>query len=94
MAGAAGFEPANVDSKNRCSTKIAMPNGGIINSNNILKLENCLTDWCYISHIEISGWISKDYIWGVYKDEIYNQIFYQPIINQYWKFLESKFLKN
>jgi len=30
MAGAAGFEPANVDSKNRCSTKMAMPNGGIL----------------------------------------------------------------
>ena len=30
MAGAAGFEPANVDSKNRCSTKMAMPNGRIL----------------------------------------------------------------
>ena len=70
------------------------PNGkliGIIKSNNIINLENCLIDWCYISHIDISGWISKGYIWGVYKDEIYNQSFYQPIINQYWKILESKF---
>ena len=25
MAGAAGFEPANVDSKNRCSTKWLCP---------------------------------------------------------------------
>ena len=69
------------------------PNGklvGVIKSNNIINLENCLIDWCYISHIDISGWISKDYIWGVYKNEIYNQSFYQPIINQYWKFLDSK----
>ena len=56
---------------------------------NILNLENCLIDWCYISHNYISGWISKDFIWGVYKDEIYNQKFYQPIIYQYWKFLVS-----
>ncbi len=72
------------------------PNGkivGIIKSNNILNLEHCLVDWCYISHIDISGWISKDFIWGIYKDEIYNKSIYQPIINQYWKFLESKFAK-
>ena len=70
------------------------PNGkliGIIKSNNILNLEICLIDWCYISYKETSGWISKDYIWGVYKDEIYNRSFYQPIINQYWKFLENEF---
>ena len=70
------------------------PNGklvGIIKNNNIINLENCLIDWCYISHIDISGWISKDFIWGVYKNEIYNQSFYQPIINQYWKLLESEF---
>ena len=30
MAGVAGFEPTNVDSKNRCSTKMAMPNDGIL----------------------------------------------------------------
>jgi len=28
LAVAAGFEPANVDSKNRCNTKMAMPNSG------------------------------------------------------------------
>ena len=70
------------------------PNGklvGEIKSNNIINLENCLIDWCYISHIDISGWIYKDFIWGVYKDEIYNRSFYQPIINQYWKFLDSNF---
>ena len=70
------------------------PNGkliGVIKSNNIINLEYCLIDWCYISHIDINGWISKDFLWGVYKDEIYNQSFYQPIINQYWRFLDSKF---
>ena len=30
LAGAAGFEPTNVDSKNRCSTKMVMPNGRIL----------------------------------------------------------------
>ena len=79
--------------KNKKEKKIYnRPNGklvGIIKSNNIINLENCLIDWCYISHNYISGWISKDFIWGVYKDEIYNQKFYQTIIDQYWKFLVS-----
>ena len=73
------------------------PNGklvGVIKSNNIINLENCLVDWCYISHVEISGWISKDYVWGVYKNEIYNKSFYQPIIDQYWKILDSKYFND
>ena len=40
MAGAAGFEPANVDSKNRCSTKMAMPNDGILGFIYSTKLKN------------------------------------------------------
>ncbi|MDC0058125.1 SH3 domain-containing protein [Pelagibacteraceae bacterium] len=70
------------------------PNGkiiGIVKNYNILSLERCLINWCYISHKSIKGWISKNFIWGVYKDEIYNKPFYQPIINQYWKILETKF---
>ena len=72
------------------------PNGkeiGIIKKNNILLLEKCLENWCYISNQLIEGWVSKDGIWGTYKDEIYNIKFYQPLINQYWKILDSNFLK-
>ena len=70
------------------------PNGKIIgkvHNYNILSLEICLTRWCYISIKDIEGWVSKDFIWGVYKNETYNLPFYQPIINQYWKILESNF---
>ena len=71
------------------------PNGtiiGIINNNNILSLENCLINWCFISHDNLKGWLSKESIWGVYKEEIFNKSFYQPLINQYWKILNNKYL--
>ena len=63
---------------------------GIIKKNNILKLETCLRYWCYISYEDIHGWVSKDNIWGVYEKKIYKIKFYQPLINQYWKILNSK----
>ena len=69
------------------------PNGneiGIVEKNNILKLESCLKNWCLVSHQKIRGWLSKEFVWGVYETEVYNQSFFQPIINQYWKALESK----
>ena len=66
---------------------------GIIKKNNILRLEKCLEDWCFISNQLIEGWITKDGIWGAYNKEIYNIKFYQPLINQYWKILEIKFFK-
>ena len=59
---------------------------------NILKLKLCLKDWCNIPHQNINGWLAKEDIWGVYSKELYNVKFYQPIINQYWKILNSKFL--
>ena len=62
---------------------------GIIYKNNIIKLEKCLINWCYINHKKIEGWISKEHIWGVYPKEKYNLGFMQPLINQYWKILES-----
>ena len=71
------------------------PNGkiiGIVKKNNILSLESCLLNWCYISNSNIEGWVSKNFIWGVHEDEILNEPFYQPIINQYWKILDSYFL--
>lgn len=66
---------------------------GIIKKNNILKLKSCVLDWCKVSHKNINGWLLKKDIWGVYVSEIYNKKFYQPIINQYWKILDSKLLR-
>lgn len=69
------------------------PNGkikGIIKKNNILNLQNCTLNWCKVSHNNFSGWILKNNIWGTYKTEIYNIKFYQPLIEQYWKILNSR----
>ena len=62
---------------------------GIIQKNNILILEQCLKNWCYIYNADIRGWVKKAGIWGVYKKETYNVKFYQPIINYYWKVLDK-----
>ena len=70
------------------------PNGnqiGMVEKNNILNLESCLQNWCLVSHQKIRGWLSKEFIWGVYETEVYNKSFFQPLINQYWKILDSKF---
>ena len=71
------------------------PNGkakGIIESNNILELKSCTISWCKVSSGPFSGWVSKDGIWGTYKKEIYKRKFYQPLINQYWKLLNSSLI--
>ncbi len=82
--------------KNKSAKIFDRPNGleiGVINKYNILKLEICIEYWCYISHEEVNGWLSKDDIWGVYKKELYKVKFYQPIINRYWKILDSNWFK-
>ena len=69
------------------------PNGkikGLIKNNNILKLKSCTPNWCKVSKGSFRGWILKDSIWGTYENEIYNRKFYQPLINQYWKVLNSR----
>jgi SH3-like domain-containing protein len=71
------------------------PNGkitGLIKKNNILDLNSCILNWCKVSQNNISGWLLKKNIWGVYETEIYNIKFYQPFINQYWKILNSELL--
>ena len=72
------------------------PNGkiiGIIKKNNILDLKICIINWCKVNQNKIKGWLLKKNVWGVYDFEIYNAKFYQPIINQYWKILNSKIFK-
>ena len=72
-----------------------IPNGkiiGIIKKNNILDLNLCILNWCKVTQNKFSGWLLKKNIWGVYDNEIYNVKFYQPLVNQYWKILNSRFL--
>ena len=72
-----------------------IPNGkiiGIIKKNNILDLNLCILNWCRVTQNKFSGWLLKKNIWGVYDTEIYNVKFYQPLVNQYWKILNSRTL--
>ena len=72
-----------------------MPNGkiiGIIKKNNILDLNLCILHWCKVTQNKFSGWLLKKNIWGVYDNEIYNVKFYQPLVSQYWKILNSRLL--
>ena len=62
---------------------------GVIKKNNIVKLKSCNLNWCKVSQGLVNGWVLKKNIWGIYEDEIYNRKFYQPLINQYWKILNS-----
>ena len=72
------------------------PNGeviGNIKKNNIFNLKSCLLNWCKIYNKNLSGWVYKNSLWGVYDDEIYKKSYLQSIINQYWKILDSELLK-
>ena len=62
---------------------------GLIKNKNVLELKNCTLDWCKVSKNSIEGWVLKENIWGVYEKETYNTKFYQPLITQYWKILNS-----
>tara|TARA_B100001059_G_scaffold164171_1_gene163696 strand:+ start:43 stop:591 length:549 start_codon:yes stop_codon:yes gene_type:complete len=63
---------------------------GIIKKKNVLELRSCTLHWCKVSKDSIKGWVLKEYIWGIYEREIYNTKFYQPLINQYWRVLNSR----
>ena len=59
---------------------------GEIGSRNIVKIKICLLKWCLIELQKNKGWISKNKLWGVYKNEQINIPFYQPIINKIWEY--------
>lgn len=63
------------------------PNGlkiGEIGKNNIVKINRCLLQWCLIYFKNNKAWIKKNKLWGVYEDEIFNNPFYQSLLNRYW----------
>jgi len=75
-------------SKKNKSAVFKHPNGkkiGEIGQNNIVKIKVCLDNWCHINFLQYKGWINKNEIWGVYKNEKINVPFYQPLINIIWK---------
>jgi len=62
---------------------------GIIGNKNIVEINKCLEKWCLIKLKNNKGWIEKKILWGVYKSEIYNIGFIQPLINLYWNILSK-----
>jgi SH3-like domain-containing protein len=79
-----------ISNSNEESKLFNFPKGnqiGIIGKNNIIKIKKCLTQWCLIQYKKNKGWIKKENIWGVYKDEIYKINFTQPLIEIYWKIM-------
>lgn len=35
------------------------------------RIEECLIGWCQLRFGDHKGWIRRDYLWGVYEDELY-----------------------
>ena len=60
---------------------------GKIGKRNIVKVNRCLKNWCYIMFEKNKGWITKNNLWGTYEDEVFNIPFYQFFINLYWKLI-------
>ena len=58
---------------------------GKIGKRNILEINKCLKNWCKIKYNKNEGWVNKINLWGIYKKEIINIPFYQPIIDLIWK---------
>ena len=84
-----GNRYAIINKNNIANSKLyKKPNGNVIGeigNFNIVKINVCLNDWCKVKFNQYKAWILKDNLWGVYKDELLNVPFYQPIINKIWK---------
>ena len=39
-------------------------------------------NWCLITNKDLKGWISKKLVWAVNENEVYNILFYRPVINK------------
>ena len=62
---------------------------GKIGDRNIVGLKKCKIDWCFIEIKNFRGWINKENIWGVKKNEIININFLQKFEDLYWKSVNS-----
>lgn len=36
----------------------------------VARVESCAADWCHVEIDQLDGWISKDSLWGISKEEI------------------------
>ena len=60
---------------------------GNISLKNIVKIKKCKKNWCFISIQDHKGWIDKDFLWGVEKDEVFNIGYQQILIDFFWRSL-------
>ena len=60
---------------------------GEIGKNNIVKLNQCLINWCKIDFDGNRGWVNKSNLWGVYNNEKFNVSLYQKFLNLVDNFL-------
>jgi len=58
---------------------------GTIGIGNIVSLNKCKIDWCFILFDNYKGWISKNNLWGVKEKEIFKISFYQNVKDIYWR---------
>lgn len=40
--------------------------------NVILKVQECLKDWCLVAHDKQQGWAEKKHLWGIYPKETFS----------------------
>ena len=62
---------------------------GTIGHGNIIYLEKCKIDWCFVSIDTFKGWINKKNIWGVKDSEIIKINIFQRFEDIYWKSINS-----
>ncbi len=58
---------------------------GEIGKGNIVFLEKCKIDWCFVSLGDFEGWMDKNYIWGIKEKEIIKITIFQRFEDLYWK---------
>ena len=52
---------------------------------NKVKVNTCLKSWCKINFNKHTGWIHKNFLWGIYDNELINIPSHQKLINIYWE---------
>ena len=57
---------------------------GKIGNKNIVFLKKCKKKWCYVLINNHSGWVKKNDIWGVKKEEVFNINLFQRFEDFYW----------
>ncbi len=58
---------------------------GYVENGSIVFIPKCKTNWCQIHKNNYKGWVRKEYIWGVKKNEEFNLGLFQMLFDYYFK---------